>query len=333
MNDDLLAKSAPPLSAELQRLFQLASSLRQAVQSVIIGQEKVVEETLITLLSGGHILIEGVPGLGKTLLVETLAKIIRGNYQRIQFTPDLLPADITGSMVYDPADSRFKLRRGPVFTNLLLADEINRAPAKTQAALLEVMQERQVTIEGKTLPLEAPFMVLATQNPFEQEGTYHLPEAQLDRFLLNSRIEYPSKAAEQALLERLLGFEQPLSNNTDAAQALIAAEELPKWQALLLQVSVDQRIVEYALALVRKTREMVQLSAGAGPRAGIALLVAARARAVLYQRGYVLPEDIKALAPAVLRHRIQRAPEAEIDGISSDMLIAQLLQSIPVPRQ
>lgn len=327
------AFSTAPLSAELQQLCALAARLRQAVQQVMIGQEQVVEEALIALLAGGHILIEGVPGLGKTLLVETLAKTISGNYQRIQFTPDLLPADITGSMVYDPSDSRFKLRRGPVFTHLLLADEINRAPAKTQAALLEVMQERQVTIEGKTLPLEPPFMVLATQNPFEQEGTYHLPEAQLDRFLLNSRIDYPSKESERALLERLLGWHQPLRNNTAAAQMVLSAQDLPKWQHLLLEVAVDGRIVDYALTLVRKTREMVDFSAGAGPRAGIALLVAARARAVLHQRGYVLPEDIKALAPAVLRHRVQRSPEAEIDGISNDDLIAQLLQSTPVPRQ
>lgn len=327
------AFSNQAMSESLQQLCRLAAALRQAVQRVIIGQEQVVEEALIALLAGGHILIEGVPGLGKTLLVETLAKTISGDYQRIQFTPDLLPADITGSMVYDPSDGRFKLRRGPIFTHLLLADEINRAPAKTQAALLEVMQERQVTIEGKTLPLAPPFMVLATQNPFEQEGTYHLPEAQLDRFLLNSRIDYPSQAAEQALLERLLSWKQPLANNTDAAQAILAAADLPKWQQLLLEVVVDQRIVRYVLALVRKTREMEQFAVGAGPRAGIALLVAARARAVLHQRGYVLPEDIKALAPAVLRHRLQRSPEAEIDGLTSDDLIAQLLQRVPLPRE
>ena len=327
------AFSNQAMSEPLQQLCRLAAALRQAVQRVIIGQEQVVEEALIALLAGGHILIEGVPGLGKTLLVETLAKTISGDYQRIQFTPDLLPADITGSMVYDPSDGRFKLRRGPIFTHFLLADEINRAPAKTQAALLEVMQERQVTIEGKTLPLAPPFMVLATQNPFEQEGTYHLPEAQLDRFFLFCRIDYPSQAAEQALLERLLSWKQPLANNTDAAQAILAAADLPKWQQLLLEVVVDQRIVRYVLALVRKTREMEQFAVGAGPRAGIALLVAARARAVLHQRGYVLPEDIKALVPAVLRHRLQRSPESEIDGLTSDDLIAQLLQRVPLPRE
>ena len=257
------------MNAALEELCATGAALRDAVQRVIIGQEQVVEEALIALLCGGHVLIEGVPGLGKTLLVESLAKAINGQFHRVQFTPDLLPADITGSMIYDPGESRFKFRRGPVFTNLLLADEINRAPAKTQAALLEVMQERQVTIEGKTLPLAAPFMVLATQNPFEQEGTYHLPEAQLDRFLLNSRIDYPQEAQEKALLSRLLGFEVPLANNT----------------------------------------------------------------AVLQKRGYVIPEDIKALAPAVLRHRVQRSAEAEIDDISTDALLAQLLQTVPVPRQ
>ena len=311
------------MNAALEELCATGAALRDAVQRVIIGQEQVVEEALIALLCGGHVLIEGVPGLGKTLLVESLAKAINGQFHRVQFTPDLLPADITGSMIYDPGESRFKFRRGPVFTNLLLADEINRAPAKTQAALLEVMQERQVTIEGKTLPLAAPFMVLATQNPFEQEGTYHLPEAQLDRFLLNSRIDYPQEAQEKALLSRLLGFEVPLANNTAAITPLLDATTLPTLQKTLLEVQVDER----------KTRAMPQFAAGAGPRAGIALLVASRARAVLQKRGYVIPEDIKALAPAVLRHRVQRSAEAEIDDISTDALLAQLLQTVPVPRQ
>jgi len=242
------------VNAALEELCATGAALRDAVQRVIIGQEQVVEEALIALLCGGHVLIEGVPGLGKTLLVESLAKAINGQFHRVQFTPDLLPADITGSMIYDPGESRFKFRRGPVFTNLLLADEINRAPAKTQAALLEVMQERQVTIEGKTLPLAAPFMVLATQNPFEQEGTYHLPEAQLDRFLLNSRIDYPQEAQEKALLSRLLGFEVPLANNTAAITPLLDATTLPTLQKTLLEVQVDERIIDYALALVRKTR-------------------------------------------------------------------------------
>ena len=321
------------MNAALEELCATGAALRDAVQRVIIGQEQVVEEALIALLCGGHVLIEGVPGLGKTLLVESLAKAINGQFHRVQFTPDLLPADITGSMIYDPGESRFKFRRGPVFTNLLLADEINRAPAKTQAALLEVMQERQVTIEGKTLPLAAPFMVLATHNPFEQEGTYHLPEAQLDRFLLNSRIDYPAETQEKALLARLLGFDTPLANNTSAIPPLLDATALPALQKALLEVQVDERIIDYALALVRKTRAMPQFSAGAGPRAGIALLVTARARAALQKRGYVIPEDIKALAPAVLRHRVQRSAEAEIDDISTDSLLAQLLQTVPVPRQ
>ncbi len=321
------------MNPALEKLCQVGGALRESVQRVIIGQEQVVEEVLIALLAGGHVLIEGVPGLGKTLLVETLAKTISGSFHRIQFTPDLLPADVTGTMVYDPSESKFKLRRGPVFTNFLLADEINRAPAKTQAALLEVMQERQVTIEGKTLPVSAPFMVLATQNPFEQEGTYYLPEAQLDRFLLNTRIDYPSEKEEQALLQRLLGFVVPLSNNTDAVTPIIEADMLPKLQAVLPQVAVDDRIIDYVLQLVRKTRSMPQLAAGAGPRAGIAMLVCARAKAVLQSRGYVLPEDIKSLAPAVLRHRVQRSAEAEIDGIATETVIEQLLQTVPIPRQ
>lgn len=321
------------MTPSLQMLCNAADTLRTAVHAVIIGQEQVVEETLVALLAGGHVLIEGVPGLGKTLLVETLAKTLGGRFRRIQFTPDLLPADITGSMIFDPGSKRFKLRRGPVFTHLLLADEINRAPAKTQAALLEVMQERQVTIEGRSLPVDAPFMVLATQNPFEQEGTYPLPEAQLDRFLLNIRIDYPDAAQEKILLERIMGFSAPLANNTDNVSPVIHTAELPALQAHLTQIRIDTRIVDYALAIVRKTRSMTQFAQGAGPRAGIALLAASRARAVLHNRAYVIPEDIKALAPAVLRHRVQRAAEAEIDGISCDTLIAQLLQTVPVPRQ
>lgn len=321
------------MNHSLEQLSQLGATLRQTVQKVIIGQEQVIEEVLVGLLAGGHVLIEGVPGLGKTLLVETLAKTISGQFKRIQFTPDLLPADVTGTMIYNPADGQFRLRRGPVFTNLLLADEINRAPAKTQAALLEVMQERQVTIEGRTLPLAAPFMVLATQNPFEQEGTYHLPEAQLDRFLLNIRIDYPGYDEEHQLLSRLLGFPTPLSNNTDAVKTVIDAAVLPAAQKTLIQMTVDKRIIDYTLNLVRKTREMRQFSGGAGPRAGIALLVCARARAILHGRDYVLPDDVKYLAPAVLRHRVQRSAEAEIDGIDTDTLLAQLLQSVPIPRQ
>ena len=235
------------MNAALEELCATGAALRDAVQRVIIGQEQVVEEALIALLCGGHVLIEGVPGLGKTLLVESLAKAINGQFHRVQFTPDLLPADITGSMIYDPGESRFKFRRGPVFTNLLLADEINRAPAKTQAALLEVMQERQVTIEGKTLPLAAPFMVLATQNPFEQEGTYHLPEAQLDRFLLNSRIDYPAEAQEKALLARLLGFDTPLANNTSAISPLLDAAALPALQIIIRGKGMGQMLALFRL--------------------------------------------------------------------------------------
>ena len=322
--------SANPAIQQGVRAIQV---LRSRLNEVLIGQQQVVDEVLTVFLAGGHVLLEGVPGTGKTLLVRSLAQTFAGEFRRIQFTPDLMPSDVTGHYRYDAQNSRFELRQGPVFTHLLLADEINRAPAKTQAALLEVMQERQVTIEGKTLPLAAPFMVLATQNPFEQEGTYHLPEAQLDRFLLNSRIDYPAEAQEKALLARLLGFDTPLANNTSAITPLLDAAALPALQKALLEVQVDERIIDYALALVRKTRAMPQFSAGAGPRAGIALLVTARARAVLQKRGYVIPEDIKALAPAVLRHRVQRSAEAEIDDISTDSLLAQLLQTVPVPRQ
>ena len=321
------------LNARIERHSAFVDTVVMGMNRNIVGQKHLIDSLLIGLLSDGHILLEGVPGLAKTLAIKTLAQLLDADFKRIQFTPDLLPADVVGTLIYNQKNEEFTVKRGPVFSNFILADEINRAPAKTQAALLEVMQERQVTIEGKTLPLAAPFMVLATQNPFEQEGTYHLPEAQLDRFLLNSRIDYPQEAQEKALLSRLLGFEVPLANNTAAITPLLDATTLPTLQKTLLEVQVDERIIDYALALVRKTRAMPQFSAGAGPRAGIALLVASRARAVLQKRGYVIPEDIKALAPAVLRHRVQRSAEAEIDDISTDALLAQLLQTVPVPRQ
>ena len=321
------------LNARIERHSAFVDTVVMGMNRNIVGQKHLIDSLLIGLLSDGHILLEGVPGLAKTLAIKTLAQLLDADFKRIQFTPDLLPADVVGTLIYNQKNEEFTVKRGPVFSNFILADEINRAPAKTQAALLEVMQERQVTIEGKTLPLAAPFMVLATQNPFEQEGTYHLPEAQLDRFLLNSRIDYPQEAQEKALLSRLLGFEVPLANNTAAITPLLDATTLPTLQKTRLEVQVDERIIDYALALVRKTRAMPQFSAGAGPRAGIALLVASRARAVLQKRGYVIPEDIKALAPAVLRHRVQRSAEAEIDDISTDALLAQLLQTVPVPRQ
>ncbi|MBR1375729.1 MAG: MoxR family ATPase [Cardiobacteriaceae bacterium] len=320
------------MSSEIEQLRAVASNLYRNLEQTIVGQKAVIEQSIIALLAGGHILIEGVPGLGKTLLVEALAKSIDADFKRIQFTPDLMPSDITGTMIYDPSEHKFKLQKGPVFTNLLLADEINRAPAKTQAALLEVMQERQATIEGKTLSVQAPFMVLATQNPLEQEGTYRLPEAQLDRFLLNIHISYPSEQEEITLFERILTYDTPLKNKTLSTEKVLRADELPVLQQALNSITVDKRIIRYTSDIVRATRKHQHLESGAGTRAGIAMLVCARAKAVLQQRDFVLPEDIKALALPVLRHRIRRSPEAEIDGVSITKIIKEILDSIPIPR-
>lgn len=315
-----------------EQLAGAVQMVKKAVQQAVIGQEQALNEVLTALLAGGHVLIEGVPGLGKTLLVQALAKTFSAGFKRVQFTPDLLPADITGSMIFDAKSGEFRLHRGPVFTNLLLADEINRAPAKTQAALLEVMQEKQVTIEGRTLPVPQPFMVLATQNPLEQEGTYRLPEAQLDRFLLIVRMDYPEEAHERELYARILGFEKPLANNTDAVRTFCTPEQLAQLQLAVTRVHVDASIADYALRLVRGTRSLMGVEIGAGPRAGIALLLCARAQAVLQGRDFVLPEDVKALAPAVLRHRLKLSPEAEIENLQADAIIARLLAATPVPR-
>lgn len=317
---------------ELSKVVNAARQIREAVGKAVIGQEAAVEQVLVALLAGGHVLIEGVPGLGKTLLVQALSQVFSASFKRVQFTPDLLPADVTGSVIYDAKTAEFRLHKGPVFTHLLLADEINRAPAKTQAALLEVMQEKQVTIEGRTLPVPQPFMVLATQNPLEHEGTYRLPEAQLDRFLLSVRMDYPTEAEEHRLLTRILAADKPLSNNVDAVQTFCSPEQLASLQQAVTQVRVDERIINYVLKLVRKTREFSGFISGAGPRAGIALLLCARARAVLQGREFVMPEDVQACIYAVLRHRVVRSAEAEIEEVAVDTLLAQLLAQVPVPR-
>lgn len=307
--------------------------IKQEVNKAVIGQSAVVEHVLIAMLTGGHVLLEGVPGLGKTLLVKALAKSFGGSFARIQFTPDLMPADVTGHMFYNPKEGTFALRRGPVFTNLLLADEINRAPAKTQSALLEVMQERQVTIEGKSLQVDKPFMVLATQNPLEQEGTYPLPEAQLDRFLMKIRIEHLDKSDEQLLLEHILSLNEVLEISVENVSQLMSQEKLLSLQAALGQVTVDKRVLSYAVDIVRLTRAFVGIDIGAGPRGAIALLSCARAKALMEKRGYVTPDDIKALTLPVLRHRITLTAESEIEGLSPDQVLLQLLDTIDAPRQ
>ena len=322
----------PPDSDKLAQAAAIAARMRAEVGKALVGQEQVVEQVLIALFAGGHVLIEGVPGLGKTLLVRALAKTFDGNYARIQFTPDLMPSDVTGHAMYDLKSEQFRLRRGPVFTNLLLADEINRAPAKTQAALLEVMQEMQVTIEGQGLALAPPFMTLATQNPIEQEGTYPLPEAQLDRFLLKVLIDYPSEAEEKSLVAAVTSGQSAESLNVGQVATVVKAANIVAVQRLAARLRVDERVNDYAVRIVRKTREWPGIALGAGPRGGIALIRAGRARALLAGRDFVTPDDVKAVALPALRHRVGLSPELEIEGHRTDDILAALLEKVEAPR-
>jgi MoxR-like ATPase len=302
------------------------------IRRVLVGQDRLINRLMIGLLTDGHLLIEGLPGLAKTLAAKTLAQSLQLKASRIQFTPDLLPADLVGTQIYQPQKGEFTIRRGPIFANIIIADEINRAPAKVQSALLEAMQEHQVTLGEETLPLPSPFLVLATQNPIEQEGTYPLPEAQLDRFLLKVKVDYPNWEEERELLQRHGSVLQSLQ-----AQPVLDSASLLQYRQQVDEVKMDTRIVDYLLTIVRRTREpkLAKLDGlievGASPRAGISWLKAAKAQAWLQGRDYVLPQDVKSLAPDVLRHRIIRSFEAEADGKTTDDLIQTLLETVPVP--
>jgi MoxR-like ATPase len=319
-------------SDAVQKAIAIVGTLRTEIGKALVGQDAVIEQVLAALLAGGHVLIEGVPGLGKTLLVQALARTFDGRATRIQFTPDLMPSDITGHTLYDQAAQRFVARRGPVFTNLLLADEINRAPAKTQAALLEVMQEAQVTIEGEAHVLEPPFMVLATQNPIEQEGTYPLPEAELDRFLLKILIDYPSQADETALVRQVT--HQQVGDRLDVAAVgtVIKPSTVLALQRIAAGLRVDDQVLDYAVRIVRTTRTWHGVAAGAGPRGGISLVRAARAAALLAGRDFVTPDDVKRMALPALRHRLAPAPEVQIEGQDADALLTALLEKVEAPR-
>ncbi|MGH8433325.1 MAG: AAA family ATPase [Pseudomonas sp.] len=325
------APTANP-AAQRQRASQLAQALRQELQKAVIGQSAVIDDVLTALIAGGHVLIEGVPGLGKTLLVRALARCFGGEFSRIQFTPDLMPSDVTGHAVYDLQSEQFKLRKGPVFTNLLLADEINRAPAKTQAALLEVMQERQVTLEGRALPVPQPFMVLATQNPIEQEGTYPLPEAELDRFMLKLRMDYPLVDEELNMVRQVSRSSKADMLEVTALRTLLQAKEVQALQKIASELPLDEQVLDYAVRLARATRSWPGLAIGAGPRASIALVRGGRARALLRGGDFVIPDDIKGCALAVLRHRVRLSPELDIEGLSVDQVLQQLLDQVAAPR-
>jgi MoxR-like ATPase len=320
----------PPDAPE--KAAALINAVAGEIRKVIVGQDDVIAQALAGLVSGGHVLVEGVPGLGKTLLVKALARTLRGSFARIQFTPDLMPSDVTGHTIYDGASGTFMARKGPVFTNFLLADEINRAPAKTQAALLEVMQEAQVTIEGTAHQLAQPFMVFATQNPIEHEGTYPLPDAQLDRFLLNVRIGYPGAEEEVRLTRQVTQSMVGDKLNVDSVQAVLEPTQVVTLQRLAGLLTVDDKVIDYAVRLARATRDNVGLTRGAGPRASISLVRAARASALAHGRGFASPDDVKQVALPVLRHRVSVSPEFEIEGRDADSILNELLQTVEAPR-
>ncbi len=309
-------------------LIDLGESLKQ----VIVGQSSLIQQLLVALLAGGHIILEGVPGTGKTLLVKVLAQLIQGDFRRIQLTPDVLPSDITGTNIFDLNSRNFTLKKGPIFTEVLLADEINRTPPKTQAALLEAMEEMQVTLDGESLPLPDLFWVIATQNPLEFEGTYPLPEAQLDRFLFKLVVDYPDQAAEkQMLLNRQAGFAAKRLDISRLKPVATVADILQARQAVK-EVKVSEAIVDYLLALVRISRQYPDLTLGASPRAAGAWLQTSQALAWLTGRDFVTPDDVKAVASPLLRHRLILKPEAMLDGLQIDAVIASVINQVPVPR-
>ena len=307
-------------------------SIRREAGKVLLGQDEIIETTLLAILSGGHVLIEGVPGLGKTLLVRTLAHVFGASFRRIQFTPDLMPSDVTGGNVFDQKEDRFVFHEGPVFTQLLLADEINRAPAKTQSALLEAMQDLAVTTDGVTRPLPEPFLVIATQNPVESQGTYPLPEAQLDRFLVKLHVRYPGPAVEKQILrQHVEGFSAARLDRA-GIERIVSADEILAMRTALGAVRVDDGIIEYITDIVARTRAHRAVYLGSSPRGSIGLLGSARARAASEGRDFVTPDDVKALAPAVLRHRLILHPDAEIEGTSADDCVEDILREAKVPR-
>jgi MoxR-like ATPase len=322
------APGAERLAAARAALNRVETEVNRAV----IGQRQVVREVVVALAAAGHVLLEGLPGMGKTLLVRALAQALGGRFARIQFTPDLMPSDITGHAIFDLKSERFHIRRGPIFCNVLLGDEINRAPAKTQAAMLEAMQEQQVTIEGESLALTPPFLVLATQNPIEQEGTYPLPLAQLDRFLLKCYIDYPDADDELAVVREVTAGAVGDGLDLSAVATVMTPEQVLDVQASAAVLTLDDAVLGYALRLVRATRDWQGLDSGAGTRAAIALVRAARGHALLDGNDFVTPDDVKAVVPAVLRHRVRVGAELEIEGYRGDDVLAEILAAVDAPR-
>lgn len=315
---------------DLADLQKSIAAVKQEISSVIVGQHKMIDQLLVAILSNGHVLLEGVPGVAKTITAKLLSKTLSLHFSRIQFTPDLMPSDILGTSVFDLSKSAFNFKKGPVFSNFVLIDEINRAPAKTQAALFEVMEERQITVEGTTYTMEAPFLVIATQNPIEQEGTYRLPEAQLDRFLFKINIDYPNLSEEIAILQRenALQDKQKLDNITK----VLSQADIIKYQGIVKQIVIEPQLIEYIAKIVTNTRDNAFLYLGASPRASIAILNASKGYAALRGRDFVTPEDIKESAVPVLQHRVMVAPEREMEGLTSEQIIKQIIDTVEIPR-
>lgn len=329
MNEEIPPEDSKP---DLNEVTQLTSRLRAELRKVVYGQDETITQVLAALLAGGHVLLEGKPGLGKTHMVLALASTFGGDFGRLQFTPDMMPSDITGFTLFDMKSQTFQTRKGPVFTNLLLADEINRAPAKTQAALLEVMQEEQVTIDGESLPVSPPFMCFATQNPIEQEGTYPLPEAQLDRFLIKVIIDYPSLSEELQVVSNVTAAAGGRGLNPRSVDRVCDSSSIIEAQRMTAKVEVVPEVIDYAIRLTRYTREAPGMSLGAGTRGAISLVQLAKAYAIMEGRNYAIPDDVKSATLPVFRHRVQVAPEVAISGQNVDDLLCTTMESVEAPR-
>lgn len=315
---------------DLTQLNEAVQAVREQIRKVIVGQEEMVKLILTALLADGHVLIEGVPGVAKTLTAKLIAKSLAVQFSRIQFTPDLMPSDVLGTPVFNPREGTFEFKRGPLFGNIVLIDEINRAPAKTQSALFEVMEEKQITVDGRTYPMQPPFMVLATQNPIEQEGTYRLPEAQLDRFLFKVLVPYPSEEEELQILTQFHSF-----GSTDALAAVtpvLQGEVVVQVRKMVKEIVIEQRLLQFIAGLVHQTRNHKSIYLGASPRASLAIMNASKAMAAMNGRDFVTPDDILDVVPPVLRHRIILSPEKEMEGLTEDNVIKQIVQSIDIPR-
>jgi len=333
VTEEIPAVQPPELpSLSLDQAAAAANSIRSEIAKAVLGQRDVIDQVTVAFLAAGHVLLEGVPGLGKTLLVLALSKTFGGKFARIQFTPDLMPSDVVGHAMFDAQSGRFRIRQGPAFTNLLLADEINRAPAKTQAALLEVMQEQQITIEGRSIPLAPPFMTLATQNPIELEGTYPLPEAQLDRFLIKIRVDFPEENEEADLVTAVTQGRVGEALDVSRVNRVVDPATILAVQKVVAGLLVDRRVTEYAVRIVRSTRTSAGIAMGASPRGAIALIRVARAAALLAGRDFVTPDDVKSMVFPALRHRITPSPDLEMEGRPVDDILSSILEGIEAPR-